>query len=318
MDDEYPQATALPSPIGGAGGPGPPWTQVATPRGSFGVRRHGGGGPVVLCVHGFPDDASTFDGLATSLARAGHRVTAVNLRGYAPSPLDGSLDTDALVEDLLAVVDAESPDAPVGLVGHDYGAQLGYSALARAPRRFRAAILLAGAHPAVVQRNARRSPRQLWMSRYIVFFQLGAMAEHRVARDDFAYVERLWRRWAPGFTPPPEHLARVKRTLAASMPAPVAMYRGSGFAVPEEPIAVPTLFVCGADDGCALPFLADGQEALLTSGYRAERWEATGHFPHLEHPDRTAGAVLDWFGDHGHHARASGGDVAATGSGTTA
>src|SRR3712207_7153421 len=61
-----------------------------------------------------------------------------------------------------------------------------------------------------VQRNARRSPRQLWASRYIVFFQLGTYADRRVARNDFAYVDALWRRWAPGFTPPAGHLAHVK------------------------------------------------------------------------------------------------------------
>ena len=76
-----------------------------------------------------------------------------------------------------------------------------------------------------------------------------------------------------------------------------------------EPIAVPTLFVCGTDDGCALPLLADGQDRLLSADYRAERWEATGHFPHLEHPTRTAEAVLEWFRGHGLQARA--------GSGTT-
>lgn len=70
---------------------------------------------------------------------------------------------------------------------------------------------------------------------------------------------------------------------------------GGGFTVAEEPIAVPTLFVGGADDGCARPFLTEGQDALFTAGYRAETWLGTGHFPHLERPERTAAAVLDWF-----------------------
>lgn len=271
------------------------YTELSTRRGVFGVRRHGDAGPWVVCLHGFPDDASTFDGLAGALAAAGHRVAAVNLRGYAPSPLAGSLALDDLVDDLAAVVDELSPEAPVALVGHDYGAQLAYPAMARAPHRFSAAVLLAGAHPAVVARNARRSARQLWMSRYIVFFQLGAVADRRVARHDFAYVEALWRRWAPGFTLPAEHLAHVRATLAASMPGPVAMYRAGGFDVAEDEIGVPTLFVGGEDDGCALPFLADGQEVLFTAGYRAEIWAGTGHFPHLEHPGRTAGTVIDWL-----------------------
>lgn len=250
MTDHHDSQSLTASP--GTGEEAEPWVTVPTPRGSFGVRRHGTAGPLVLCVHGFPDDASTFDGLATTLATAGFRVAAVNLRGYAPSPLDGSLELGSLVADLAAVADALSPDAPVGFIGHDYGAQLGYSLLAGAPDRFRAAVLLAGAHPALVARNARRSPRQWWMSRYIVFFQLGGIADRRVARRNFAYVDALWRRWAPGFVVPTGHLDHVKRTLSASMPAPVAMYRAGGFGGSAQPVAVPTLFVCGTDDGCAL------------------------------------------------------------------
>jgi len=79
------------------------------------------------------------------------------------------------------------------------------------------------------------------------------------------------------------------------MPAPVAMYRAGGFSVPFDEIAVPTLYVTGADDGCALPFLADGQEALFTGGYGSETWEGTGHYPHLEKPVRCAARVLEWL-----------------------
>ncbi|MGY1616725.1 hypothetical protein ACI797_08265 [Geodermatophilus sp. SYSU D00691] len=145
--------------------------------------------------------------------------------------------------------------------------QLAYPALARAPHRFSSAALLPGAYPAYVRRNARRSLRQLWASRFIVFFRL---AGRRVTRNDFAYVERLWRRPAPSFTPPTEHLARVKRTFAASMPALVAMYRAGGIAIPPEPVPVPTRDVGGAEDGCALPLLADGQGELFSGGYGAE------------------------------------------------
>lgn len=241
---------------------------VETPRGRFAVRRSGQAeNPLVICLHGFPDDASTFDELARAIAAAGYSVASPYLRGYAPSPLAGSLAIDQLGDDLLALADALSPDRRVFLVGHDYGAQIGYGALARSPDRFAAAVMLAGAHPVAIARNIKRLPRQWWMSRYIVFFQLGGLADKRVASRDFAYVEALWRRWSPGFSPPAAHLEQVKATLARSMPAPVAMYREGAFDIGEERLPTPTLFICGKRDGCLLPELSDGQDALFVGGY---------------------------------------------------
>jgi pimeloyl-ACP methyl ester carboxylesterase len=42
------------------------------------------GFPVVL-LHGFPDDAHAYDGVAPLLARAGYRALAVYLRGFGPT-----------------------------------------------------------------------------------------------------------------------------------------------------------------------------------------------------------------------------------------
>lgn len=269
---------------------------IDTPRGRFAVRTQGSqGAPIVILLHGFPDDASTFDELAGVLAAQGYRAVAPYLRGYHPSPLDGDLTLDSLVADLIALADAVSPGKPVFFVGHDYGAQIGYVALTRAPERFAAAVTLAGAHPATINRNMRRLPRQWWMSRYIIFFQFGRVADRAVEKNDFAYVDRLWRRWSPGFIPPAGHLSRVKDTLRRSMPAPIAMYREGGFDVAAAPIAVPTLFIAGANDGCLLPALSDGQDELFTRGYEREIWPGVGHFPHLEELERSARAVTGWF-----------------------
>lgn len=133
------------------------------------------------------------------------------------------------------------------------------------------------------------------MSRYIVFFQFGRRADRRVVANDFRYIDRLWRRWSSGFEIPAPHRAHVKDTLRTSMPGPVAMYRAGGFSVPPEPIQVPTLYITGADDGCALPFLANGQNTLFTREYKNETWEGTGHFPHLEQPQHAGAAVISWI-----------------------
>ncbi len=56
-------------------------------------------------------------------------------------------------------MDALTPSEPVYLIGHDYGAQIYYPAMAPRLERFAAAALLAGAHPGLVQWNARPSFR---------------------------------------------------------------------------------------------------------------------------------------------------------------
>jgi pimeloyl-ACP methyl ester carboxylesterase len=277
---------------------------ITTPRGGFGIRtatppdRRAGTAPgTVLCVHGFPDDASTFDGLASGLAAHGHTVASMYLRGYAPSDTDGPFTLDGMADDLAAVADAVSLGEPIHLIGHDYGAQLACSALARHPDAFRSAVLLSGAHPDAIRVNGRRAVRQLWYSRYIVWFQLAALADRAVARNDFAYLDRLWDRWSPGGVPVPDavHRARVKRTIARSMPAPIAMYRGDGFSIGDVGVDVPTLFVAGGADRCISPRMSEGQDRWFTGRYAREVWDGVGHFPHLERPDRTLEAALSWF-----------------------
>lgn len=268
--------------------------QIRTSRGSFGAVSAGPatGRPVVL-LHGFPDDLTTFAGLQAALAADGRRSFAVALRGYAPAPLQGPYDLQSLASDLIAVVETVTGHlGSADVVGHDYGGQVAYAALQRAPELFGAAVTLAAPHPNAVLRNARRQPRQLWMSRYIVGFQVPRLAEWRVRRAGFQLVDQLWSRWAaPGWTPPAEHLRHVKTTLAASMPAPVAMYRGGGFTLPRDRIRVPLHCVLGAQDGCLLPAMADGQDRMFDAPHTLTVLPGCGHFPHLEAPEATHAIV---------------------------
>ena len=160
--------------------------EIATPRGRFAARASGApDAPLVLCMHGFPDDASTFDALLGRLAAAGFRAVAPFCRGYAPSPLsnpDGSPFgkdlLDVLAADTLAIADALSPDRPVHLIGHDNGAFTVYHALRLAPvGRWGRAVTMTAAHPAVVFKNSARSLRQLWRLRYAFLFQVPRVSE---------------------------------------------------------------------------------------------------------------------------------------------
>lgn len=97
---------------------------VQGPDGTLAVRQWGQPGrPVVLCVHGYPDNSSKWEAVASLLADDFH-VVAYDVRGAGQSFKPGNTAAYALprlTEDFRAVIDAVSPDAPVHLVGHDWG-----------------------------------------------------------------------------------------------------------------------------------------------------------------------------------------------------
>jgi pimeloyl-ACP methyl ester carboxylesterase len=255
-------------------------------------------------LHGFPDAPPTFAPLLGALADRGYRVVAPWLRGYAPSPLAGPYDVDRLADDVLAWADRLSPTQPVALVGHDWGAAVTYVACARAPARFAAAVTLAVPHPAVFVRSLARR-RQLARSWYMLAFQVPGVERLAAARD-FALIDRLWADWSPGFTLPAELRAALHATLRTSWPAPLLYYRAltrpPGAALARlrrrDRIAVPTLYLHGARDGCIGPEVGVGAERFFTAGYRREVVPDVGHFVAAEAPMAIAARIAAWLDAH--------------------
>ena len=105
------------------------------------------GRPLVLCLHGFPDNADTYRFQMPALAAAGYRVVAPMLRGYEPSsqPADGDYSLSSLAQDVIAWLDDLGEDR-VYLVGHDWGAAISYVAAALAPERFLSIATIAVPH----------------------------------------------------------------------------------------------------------------------------------------------------------------------------
>ena len=105
------------------------------------------GFPVIL-LHGFPDDAHAYDGVAPLLAKAGYRALAVYLRGYGPTRfLDPAVartaEQAAIGQDVIDFADAlKLPRFAVA--GFDWGGRAACVASALHPDRVRAAVLIGG------------------------------------------------------------------------------------------------------------------------------------------------------------------------------
>ena len=265
-------------------------------------------GSPVLLVHGFPDDARTWDRLAPALAADGYRTIAPYVRGFGPTRFAGDAqrtgEVAALARDVLALADALGIEC-FHYVGHDWGARAGYAAAALAPGRVRSLTALGVAYGTnhASQSMPVDQTRAYWYQWYLAT----PRGEAELATGAHAFCRALWSYWSPNWRfgaaeydataasfANPDFLAVVlssyrQRWGFAPGAAAYAQDRAELERVP--PLAVPTLTLMGRDDGATLPSSTAGKEALFTGPYRVEVVADSGHFVQREQPGIVAERV---------------------------
>ncbi|MFL6156938.1 MAG: alpha/beta fold hydrolase [Marmoricola sp.] len=147
-------------------------------------------GPLLVAVHGYPDNHTVWNPLATELGDR-YRVVTYDVRGAGSSDKPAgraAYRIERLVEDFAAVIDALSPDAPVHLLAHDWGSIQSWGPVTdpRFADRIASFTSISGPHLDYVGRWFRdrshpgASLRQLLSSWYIVGFQLPWLPERIV------------------------------------------------------------------------------------------------------------------------------------------
>ena len=287
----------------------PPHSLVETDTGRFAYLERGDAdAPLVLCLHGFPDHPLSYVAVMDELAAAGLRAVAPWMRGYAPSVVEGPYDPDTIAADVIGLADALSPNRPVALVGHDWGAAATYLAAIAAPHRIRCAVTMSVPHPIAFVRNLLKHPAQVRRSWYMLFFQLPRIPERAVPARQLALIRRLWRTWSPDYQLPAAMWDALERCLRDSLPAPLEYYRAAfrpdrdARRRMREPgamdVHIPVRYLHGDRDGCVGAEMARGQERLFRSDYDMEVLAGAGHFLQLERPTEVAERIIAWLDAH--------------------
>ncbi|NEE45057.1 alpha/beta fold hydrolase, partial [Streptomyces sp. SID8455] len=179
--------------------------------------------PTVVLVHGYPDSKEVWSDVAARLADRFH-VVLYDVRGHgrstAPRPLRGGFTLEKLTDDFLAVVDAVSPDAPVHLVGHDWGSVQSWEFTTVDRTRGRIASFTSLSGPSldhfghwIRKRASRPTPRRLAQlvnqgakSWYVYML-------HTPVLPELAWRGPLGKRW-------PRILERLEKVPAGDYPTP--------------------------------------------------------------------------------------------------
>lgn len=272
------------------------------------------GGTPVLLLHGWPDDVRTYDGVAGALNDAGFRTFAPWLRGYGPTRFRSassmrSGQISAMAEDAVDFADALGLDR-LAIVGHDWGARIGYVLASLYPERItRLAALSVGWRPGELATPPLGQARAFWYQ----WFMATERGAEFARKNGKAFARTMWDTWSPAgwFDEPtfertaksfenPDwvaitlHSYRVRWGEAEPDPAYADIERRAKAATK---ITVPTLMIQGGDDRCVLPASTEGAEPFFTGRYRREVLDGVGHFPTREAPRKVAGLLVEFLRD---------------------
>lgn len=161
---------------------------------TFRCREAGDRGEPIILLHGFPETSHMWVDLMPKLVAAGYRCLAPDQRGYSPGARPEGKDnyrTELLASDVIALADAAG-FRRVHLIGHDWGAGVGWRAVDLYADRIATWTSLSIPHPASYGRAFRDDPDQQQRSQYIIFFQEPGAAEAMMSADNFAPLRGIW------------------------------------------------------------------------------------------------------------------------------
>ena len=263
----------------------------------------------VMLLHGWPDDASTWDQVTPVIGEAGFRVIVPTLRGFgdtsfrdAQAPRTGNSGIHAM--DMIALLDALGIEK-LAVIGHDWGANIAEALAVGWPDRIERIAMLAtpprlGGMPTPSFEQAQR-----YWYHWFMATDRGAQA---VRADPHGFAHIHWQNWAP----PGWFDEATFRKVAKSFDNPdwVAVtlhsYRSRWENAVPDPrsdwletkvkatttLSLPTLFIKGDVDGVTTQDSFAKVPAKFSGPFEMVGLPGVGHFPQREAPAAVADLLV--------------------------
>uniref|UniRef100_A0A452T3M9 Epoxide hydrolase 3 n=1 Tax=Ursus maritimus TaxID=29073 RepID=A0A452T3M9_URSMA len=248
---------------------------------SSGLRLHyvsagRGNGPLMLFLHGFPENWFSWRYQLWEFQSRFH-VVAVDLRGYGSS--DAPRDVDCYTTDLL-MTDIQDVILGLGyskciLVAHDWGALLAWNFSIYYPSLVERMVIVSAAPMSVYQDYSIRHIGQFFRSNYIFLFQLPWLPEKLLSMSDFQILKTTLthrKRGIPHLTPSELEAFLYDFSQPGGLTGPLNYYRNLFRNFPLEPqeLATPTLLLWGEKD----TYFEQGLVGAISSRFVPGRLEA--------------------------------------------
>ncbi|MEG3082995.1 L-dopachrome tautomerase-related protein [Sphingomonas sp. PB2P12] len=268
--------------------------------------------PPVLLLHGWPDDASSWDAVVPALVAAGLRVIVPTLRGFGATrfvsdsePRSGN--SAILAIDAIALMDGLSIERFM-VAGHDWGSNTAEAIAVGWPDRVDRLAMLAtpprlGGMPTPPFEQAQRQ----WYH----WFMATARGADAVRADRKAFAHIHWENRSPRGWFDEATFERVARSFENPDWVDVTLhsYRARWDKAEPDPrsqwlenkvkatqtLSAPTLYVQGEVDGVNPPSATRHVPSKFTGPFAFVTLAGVGHFPQRENPDAVAHHLIRLF-----------------------
>jgi pimeloyl-ACP methyl ester carboxylesterase len=269
-------------------------------------------GPTLLLLHGWPDDASTWDGVRPSLNAAGFRTIAPMARGFGATRFLSTSTSRTGNTAILAIDAIELLDAlrieHVCVAGHDWGANIAEMLAVGWPDRvIRIAMLSTPS-----RLGGLKSP-PFWHARlqWYHWFQATKRGAEAVRRDPKGFARIMWETWSPQGWFEEATFDHVSESFAnpdwlditlhsyqsrwdEASPDPDSRWLDDKVKATDT-LDIPAIYIQGAEDGVNPPQTSEATAEKYTGEFRRIELEGVGHFPTREAPKEVSALLLDHF-----------------------
>jgi pimeloyl-ACP methyl ester carboxylesterase len=229
------------------------------------------GGNLML-LHGFPESSLMWESFGQKAAQAGYRVLAFDQRGYSPNARPNNVadyDINLLANDVLEVAD-QLGFGQFNLVGHDWGAMVGWQVVMNKPDRIQTWTALSIPHPASFFEAVVNDTVQQKKSTYINLFKQPILPEFLLTYRHQSAMKGILAKL------PSNQVTEYLDIMAepGAMTALLNWYRALDIntavknKVFDKNISVPTLFIWGVNDGAVSAGSIPGQRKYMTGRYQ--------------------------------------------------
>ncbi len=268
-----------------------------------------GVGSLIVCQHGFPDNANSFIPIMEKIASAGYKVVSPYLRGYFPTsaPLDNNFFLTSMVDDIETVISYLGYDSAI-IIGSDWGAQVAVGAAILYPEKVERVITIGFSKPTKSISGCYDYLKGIW---HCHFFQKKE-ADEIVSRDDFQFLDKWWSDACPNWSIPTAFVDSVKQTFRSgdTLSSSLEQYRCrenlsalSGEErnryrkIMDSKVTVPVLAIHGDSDRLMRleAFNCGAMNNFFVGELKKVLLKGAGHFPHLEKTEEFTQIVMEYL-----------------------